>query len=72
MAKNLRSKLPSSDKLFIYDTNVDATSRFVKENEGAEVAENVRDVAEKSVCLSPSSFTLLHSHPLSPNLNDEF
>lgn len=65
MAKNLRSKLSSSDKLFVYDKNADATSRFVKENEGAEVAENVRDVAEKSVCLSHP-----HSHccTLTPSL----
>lgn len=50
MAQNLRAKLPSSDKLVIFDKNEDATSRFVKENQDTEVASNVRDVAEKSVC----------------------
>lgn len=50
MAKNLRSKLPSSDKLIICDKNEDATSRFAKEMQGVEIAENVRELAEQSVC----------------------
>lgn len=57
MAKNLRSKLPSSDKLIIYDKNEDATRRFANETKGVDVAENVREVAEKSVC-----WTLHHNH----------
>ncbi|KAL2025771.1 hypothetical protein VTO58DRAFT_102954, partial [Aureobasidium pullulans] len=48
MAQNLRAKLPSSDKLIIHDVNSEATSRFAKENSNVEVAEDVRDVAEKS------------------------
>jgi 3-hydroxyisobutyrate dehydrogenase-like beta-hydroxyacid dehydrogenase len=50
MAKNLRAKLPSSDQLFVYDKNEEATSRFAKENQGVEVATSVRHVAERSVC----------------------
>lgn len=58
MAKNLRSKLPSSDKLIICDKNEDATSRFAKEMQGVEVAENVRELAEQSVCWQhPSTHT---------------
>lgn len=49
MAQNLRAKLPSSDNLIIHDVNSEATARFVKENSNVEVAEDVRDVAEKSV-----------------------
>lgn len=49
MAANLRTKLSSSDKLFIYDINSEATSNFTKEHEGVEVAESVREIAEKSV-----------------------
>lgn len=50
MAQNLRAKLPSSDKLIIHDVNTEATSRFTKETSNVEVAESVRDLAEKSVC----------------------
>jgi len=53
MAQNLRAKLPSSDKLIIHDVNSEATSRFAKENSNVEVAEDVRDVAEKSVSRVP-------------------
>lgn len=51
MAKNLRAKIPASDTLIIRDVNEDSTKRFVAEaQEGkVEVAENARDVAEKSV-----------------------
>jgi hypothetical protein len=67
MAKNLRAKIPASDTLIIRDVNKDAMTRFVEESQeiarssgaGAEVgqvevAENAREVAEKSVriCLS--------------------
>lgn len=50
MAQNLRAKLPSSDKLVIFDKNEDATSRFANDNQDTEVANSVREVAEKSVC----------------------
>ncbi|KAJ5756768.1 hypothetical protein N7533_006311 [Penicillium manginii] len=61
MAKNLRAKIPASDTLIIRDVNKDAMTRFVEESQeiarssgaGAEVgqvevAENAREVAEKS------------------------
>ncbi|KAL1311185.1 hypothetical protein AAFC00_001382 [Neodothiora populina] len=48
MAKNLRSKLSSSDRLIIYDTNQDATTRFSNEMQGTVVADGVRDLAENS------------------------
>jgi len=49
MAKNLRAKLPATDTLVIQDVNLDATKKFLGEHsEGVIVAENVREVAEKS------------------------
>jgi 3-hydroxyisobutyrate dehydrogenase len=65
MAMNLREKMPASHTLVIQDTNVDAMKRFVEEvreltkSKGAasnsiklEVANNAREVAEKSVSIS--------------------
>jgi hypothetical protein len=62
MAKNLRAKIPASDTLIVRDVNEEAAKRFVAEaqeaarNNGAgadegrvEIAENAREVAEKSV-----------------------
>jgi hypothetical protein len=50
MAKNLRAKLPADDILFIQDVNKAATSKFLEENPaGVRIADNVREVAEKSV-----------------------
>lgn len=64
MAKNLRAKIPASDTLIIRDVNEDSAKRFVAESQevarssgaGAEVgrvevAENAREVAEKSVSI---------------------
>ncbi|KAI9732342.1 MAG: hypothetical protein M1834_001549 [Cirrosporium novae-zelandiae] len=61
MAKNLRAKIPESDSLIIYDTNVNTTDKFVKEagvttsNHGVsfkgtriEIASGCREVAERS------------------------
>lgn len=50
MAKNLRAKLPKDDTLVIHDVNTNATANFTKEigQKGVHVAENVREVAEKS------------------------
>ncbi|KAK4981897.1 hypothetical protein LTR66_009626, partial [Elasticomyces elasticus] len=48
MARNLRKNLPESDKLVVFDVNKESTSKFVEEVQGAEVAEDVREVAEKS------------------------
>jgi 3-hydroxyisobutyrate dehydrogenase len=62
MAKNLRAKIPASDTLIIRDVNEEAAKRFVAEAQEAarsngagadegrvEIAENAREVAEKSV-----------------------
>lgn len=49
MAQNLRANLPSSDNLIVHDVNSEATARFAKENSNVQIAEDVRDVAEKSV-----------------------
>jgi 3-hydroxyisobutyrate/3-hydroxypropionate dehydrogenase len=70
MAKNLRAKIPEADTLIICDTNPKATEKFVEEvgiatsstnarGEGTRIhiAENPREVAQKSVSLS---------HPASP------
>lgn len=67
MAKNLRAKIPETDTFIIYDTNPKATEKFVEEvgiatsstnapgrGTGIHVAENPREVAQKSVS---------HSHP---------
>lgn len=63
MAKNLRAKIPASDTLIVRDVNEEAAKRFVAEAQEAarsngagadegrvEIAENAREVAEKSVC----------------------
>ena len=55
MARNLQSKLPSSDILLIQDINTDATKRFVEEAKSqpggaaVKVASNVREASENSV-----------------------
>jgi 3-hydroxyisobutyrate dehydrogenase len=50
MAKNLRANLPAEDILFVQDINKAATTQFLEENPtGVRVADNVREVAEKSV-----------------------
>lgn len=52
MANNLRAKIPTGDTLLIYDRNTDATKKFLAEaaqGKAVEVAENPREVAEKSV-----------------------
>ncbi|GAM85083.1 hypothetical protein ANO11243_030860 [Dothideomycetidae sp. 11243] len=48
MAVNLRTKLPSSDQVIVYDINTEATGRLQKEHKGVEVARSAREVAEKS------------------------
>ncbi|KAF2156465.1 hypothetical protein K461DRAFT_265847 [Myriangium duriaei CBS 260.36] len=48
MAVNLRSKIPSSDELVVFDVNTEAANKFQKENQGVDVAQSVREVAEKS------------------------
>ena len=67
MAKNLRAKIPETDTLIICDTNTKVTEKFAEEvgiatsstnapgrRTGIHIAENPREVAQKSVGLSPS------------------
>lgn len=55
MARNLRAKIPAEDTLFVHDVNTAATKQFLEEHpQGVRVAENVREVAEKAVCISKS------------------
>ena len=62
MATNLRAKLPKSDTLIIHDLNSEATAKFVKENQGTEIATSVRELAERSVC--PPVLACLHSYKM--------
>jgi hypothetical protein len=60
MAKNLRAKLPADDVLLIQDINKTATSKFIEEQPaGVNIADTVREVAEKSVRIH--LFSLLRS-----------
>ena len=51
MAKNLRAKIPTTDEVFVCDTNASATNSFLGETRGmrVQVAHSPREVAEKSV-----------------------
>lgn len=56
MAKNLRAKIPKTDKLVICDRNNDATDRFIHEtgagaegDQEIEVVKSPRKVAEQAV-----------------------
>jgi hypothetical protein len=63
MARNLRAKLPAEDTLFIQDVHTAATKKFLEENpQEVRIADNVREVAEKSVCksLSVSFFYMMN------------
>lgn len=61
MARNLRAKCPEADELWVCDTNTAVTESFLSEAKGARVnvAQNPREVAEKSVCeiVPPRSFS---------------
>ncbi|KAK4617658.1 putative 3-hydroxyisobutyrate dehydrogenase, mitochondrial [Fulvia fulva] len=48
MAKNLRTKIPESDKLYIHDVNPAILEQFAKEHKGVTIAKHVREVAENS------------------------
>jgi len=53
MAKNLRSKISSSDTLIVFDVNTEASHQFLAEaglNSTTAIAKDVKEVAEKSVC----------------------
>jgi hypothetical protein len=51
MAKNLRTKIPKDDVLYIQDINAEATKKFVDDMAGysVHVASSARELAEKSV-----------------------
>lgn len=53
MATNLRKKIPESDTMIIHDVNPAVTKKFAEEVGNAKIADNVRDVAEQTVCASP-------------------
>jgi hypothetical protein len=64
MAKNLRAKIPASDTLIVRDVNHDTAARFAAEAQEAagssaegkvEIADNAREVAEKSVGSTPGN-----------------
>jgi len=48
MARNLRSKIPSSDTLYIHDVNPTICEKFAAEFKGVEIAPDVRELAENS------------------------
>ena len=51
MARNLRTKIPKDDVLYIHDINTGATKKFVDEMAGyaVHVAGSARELAEKAV-----------------------
>lgn len=49
MAKNLRAKIAESDTMVIHDVNTSALEKFKQEVGNVEIAQNVREVAEKTV-----------------------
>ena len=75
MAKNLRAKIPATDKLVICDRNQEATSSFLQDAEASgsgaqeiEVVTTPRKVAEQAVSHTPcviSTTRLLDEHVLS-------
>lgn len=74
MAKNLQSKLPSSDTLAVHDINPAAPKKFAEEvqsesgGKGAavKIASSVKEASEGSVC------TISSHEPLYLQLCDEF
>jgi len=66
MAKNLRSKISSGDTLIVFDVNNTATEQFLADvgaDSHTAVAKDVKEVAEKSVCLiSLAIFALFNSN----------
>ena len=54
MAKNLRAKIAESDTMLIHDVNPAVTQKFAQEVGKVSIAENVREVAEKAVCATPT------------------
>lgn len=58
MAKNLREKLPTGDKLLVHDVDAKALDTFAQEaGTGTSIAKNARQVVEESVSNAiPTSF----------------
>ncbi|CAK3923682.1 3-hydroxyisobutyrate dehydrogenase, mitochondrial [Lecanosticta acicola] len=48
MAKNLRTKIPASDTIFVHDVNPTVCEQFASEFKGVTAAKTVREVAENS------------------------
>lgn len=55
MAVNLRSKIPRSARLVVFDTNRAVSDKLAEQFDGVEVANTAREVAEKSVSQAPCS-----------------
>lgn len=66
MAKNLRAKIAESDTMLIHDVNPAVTKKFAEEVGKVSIAENVREVAEKTVreMLIPRPNTLFNDESL--------
>jgi 3-hydroxyisobutyrate dehydrogenase len=67
MARNLRTKIPTDDLLYIHDINAEATKKFVDEMAGyaVRIAGSARELAEKSVCLTQRRPTSSDENPFS-------
>jgi len=52
MATNLRAKIPKSSKFVLCEINESQRDKFIKENQGVEVAKTPKELAEKAVSLS--------------------
>jgi 3-hydroxyisobutyrate/3-hydroxypropionate dehydrogenase len=57
MAKNLRAKIANSDSMVIHDVNPAVTKKLAEEVGNVTIAQNVREVAEKTVCEDTSLFS---------------
>ncbi|KAK1811717.1 hypothetical protein LTR12_013893 [Friedmanniomyces endolithicus] len=51
MAVNLRSKIPQSERLVVFDTNRAVSDKLAEQFDGVEVANTAREVAEKSATI---------------------
>jgi 3-hydroxyisobutyrate dehydrogenase len=77
MARNLQSKLPSSDTLRVFDINAESTQKFTEETKalgsGAAVtiAASVREATEDSVSF-PESFLSYELLPCIPYMMSLF
>lgn len=67
MAKNLRAKIAESDTLIVYDVTTAATDKLKKEAGNVEVAQSVREVAEKAV---RRRLSILSIHPIQSSQDD--